>query len=106
MWPAPMVQHILRGVYKERKRRSPEIFAVEPQEGTEGEIPNDEEDEEEAEEDAEQGISDEQKQMVHRLHVNLGHLPLDRMKIMLKAANAKEEVMVYVRDKYTPARYV
>ena len=112
VWPAPMVQHILRGVHKERRRRNPEIFAVEPQEGTEVEIPKDEEDEEEAEEDAgqeeghnrvreEQGISDEQKQMVHRLHVNLGHLPLDRMKIMLKAANAKEEVMVYVRDKYS-----
>ena len=105
VWPAPMVQHILRGVYKEGRRRHPETFAVNP-EDVEEEIPN-EEDEEEAEEDAgnrvreEQGISDEQKQMVHRLHVNLGHLPLDRMKMMLKAANAKEEVMVYVRDKYS-----
>lgn len=41
----------------------------------------------------EQGIPEELKQMVHRLHVNLGHLPLDRMKMMLKAANAKDEVL-------------
>jgi len=46
----------------------------------------------------ERPLSKDEKEMVMRLHVNLDHLPTDRMLMMLKAANAKPKVMQYVRD--------
>ena len=46
----------------------------------------------------ERPLSKDEKEMVMRLHVNLGHLPTDRMLMMLKAANAKPKVMQHVRD--------
>eukprot|EP00434_Breviolum_minutum_P029882 symbB.v1.2.026423.t1/scaffold2638.1/size74318/2 len=121
VWPPAMVQHILRGVRKEWLRCHPEeedaeeMYTEERRSEEdvymEGSRPLEEEEEDEERDEAEdedrhnrvkreQGISEELKQMVHRLHVNLGHLPLDRMKMMLKAANAKDEVLSYVRDKY------
>ena len=121
VWPPAMVQHILRGVRKEwlrchpeeedaeemyaEVRRSEEDVYMEENQPLEEEEEDEERDEAEDEDKhnrvkKEQGISEELKQMVHRLHVNLGHLPLDRMKMMLKAANAKDEVLSYVRDKY------
>ena len=32
--------------------------------------------------------------------VNMGHLPMDRMVVMLKAANAKESVLRYVKEEF------
>ena len=104
---------ILRGVRRENQRRG--RFSALGELDQEGEeAADDAEEEEEGEEEeadekeeeagnrvrAAQGITEEQKMMVHRLHVNLGHLPLDRMKVMLKAANAKDEVLEFVRDHY------
>ena len=45
-----------------------------------------------------QPLSREQKEMVKRLHVNMGHLPVDRLLVMLKAANAQQKVLRYVRE--------
>lgn len=50
--------------------------------------------------EAEKEITAQQKEMIRRLRHNMGHLPTDRMVIMLKAAKAQPQVIRYVRDKF------
>jgi hypothetical protein len=38
--------------------------------------------------------------MVAKLHVNMGHLPVDQMLTMLRAAGAKEEIREYVKNEF------
>ena len=45
-------------------------------------------------------ITKRQKEMVAKLHVNLGHLPIEQMLSMLKAAGAKDEVREYVKSSF------
>ena len=55
----------------------------------------------EAESREDQPLSQEQKEMVKRLHVNLGHLPVERMITMLKAAKAQPRVLKFVKEKFS-----
>eukprot|EP00435_Cladocopium_sp_Y103_P074255 s37_g47.t1 len=45
-------------------------------------------------------ISSRQKEMIFKLHANTGHLPVNQMLAMLKAAGARDEVMKYVKDEF------
>ena len=91
-WPVVLVNKILEGIVDMQVWMG---VAEEPLE---------EEEEEEAEEreknpqEEEKPLSTEQKEMVKRIHVNMGHLPTDRMLVMLKAAKAQDKVIRYVRD--------
>ena len=113
IWPENLVRGILEGVHRENRRRSRFncLGEAEIPEEEDAEAGNEEEDDEDDEEEEkepgqestnrvrqEQGVTEEQKSMLHRLHVNLGHLPIDRMRMMLKAAKAKDEVLEYVKD--------
>lgn len=46
-------------------------------------------------------VSEKQKRLVRRVHVNTGHPSRDQFLRMLKAAGAREEVLKYVRDQFT-----
>ena len=129
IWPPPLVEAVVRGIRKEERflRRQGElggliveedsddeeeddrVFAMEGEEsGEEGEEEEEEEDpetmedaERKKEDQAMEGrLSQEQKAMINRLHHNMGHLPVDRMIVMLKAARAKESVLKYVKEEY------
>ena len=45
-------------------------------------------------------ISQHQKELLHRLHANLGHLPRPQLLMTLKAAGAKESILQYVQDQF------
>ena len=45
-------------------------------------------------------LSADQQKKVMNMHINLGHLPVDRMLTMLKAAKAKEAVLKYVQEEF------
>ena len=111
IWPKDLVDAIVRGIQRERRYLGNNQWVLL------GEADAEEEEEGEEEEDEEQeehrgpttvrgevekacGLTTEQKEMVRRLHHNMGHLPLDRMIVMLKAAKAKENVLKYVRDEF------
>ncbi len=46
-------------------------------------------------------VSEKQKRLVRRVHVNTGHPNREQFLRMLKAAGTKEEVLKYVRDQFT-----
>ena len=111
VWPKDLVDAIVRGIQKERRylRNNQWILLGEadPEEEEGGEEEDDDEQEEHrgptvarGEVEKACGLTAEQKEMVRRLHHNMGHLPLDRMIVMLKAARAKEDVLRYVRDEF------
>jgi excinuclease UvrABC ATPase subunit len=55
----------------------------------------------EEEEKTETPLSQEQREMVKRLHVNLGHLPVvERMITMLKVAKSQTRVTKFVKEKF------
>lgn len=45
-------------------------------------------------------LSSDDRERVRRVHVNMGHLPKDKMLALLKAAGARPEVMRYVKDTF------
>ena len=45
-------------------------------------------------------ITEAQKRLVHKVHVNTGHPPQDQFLRMLKAAGTHEHVLKYVREEY------
>ena len=111
IWPDELVAAIVRGIQKERRylQRNQWVLLGEADPEAEEEEDADEEEEEEeprgatsvrGETEKACGLPTEQKEMVRRLHVNMGHLPLDRMIVMLKAARAKESVLQYVKDEF------
>lgn len=91
-----------------QEEEAEEIYAAEDAESEDPQEEDEEEDEETMEdaqrrkEDQARGdrLSHEQKALVNRLHLNMGHLPMDRMVVMLKAANAKESVLRYVKEEF------
>ena len=94
-WPAALIDKVIRGVSRQMVWSG--VATADPEYM---EDPGEEE-EEEAEHSRvqeEATLSQEQKDMVKRLHVNMGHLPIDRMMVMLKAAKAQDKVIRYVRD--------
>ena len=46
-------------------------------------------------------VSEKQKRLVRRVHVNTGHPSRDQFLRMLKAAGTRKEVLKYVRDQFT-----
>ena len=50
--------------------------------------------------DSSESLTVEQKKKIELLHCNMGHLSRDQMLLMLRAANAKEGVLKYVRDRF------
>ena len=56
--------------------------------------------EQQVEPQAPQELSSEDRERVRRVHVNMGHLPKDKMLALLKAAGARPEVMRYVKDTF------
>ena len=48
----------------------------------------------------EKKITEEQKALVKKVHVNTGHPPRDRMLRTFRAAGAKAEVLKYIRDEF------
>ena len=46
-------------------------------------------------------LSEEQKKKVMLMHLNMGHLPRDKMLTMLKAAGAREGVLCYVKNTFS-----
>lgn len=47
-----------------------------------------------------EGISRQQREILHRLHANTGHLPRQQMLMMLKAAGAKDAVLKYAQEQF------
>lgn len=45
-------------------------------------------------------ITDKQKNLIHKLHVNTGHLPVPQMLAMLKAAGARDEIREFVKNEF------
>ena len=45
-------------------------------------------------------ITEAQKRLVHKVHVNTGHPPMDQFLRMLKAAGTHEHVLKFVREEY------
>ena len=45
-------------------------------------------------------VSEKQKDLVYKLHVNLGHLPVNQMLSMLKAAGAQDSVRRFVKEEF------
>ena len=65
-------------------------------------INEDEHDEEGVTADSRQeSLSESQKSLVKKIHVNTGHPPRDRLLRTLKAAGAKPSVLKYVRDEFS-----
>ena len=96
-WPAGLVDKVIKGISRQMvwsgvATADPDFMEDPVEEDAEEEEANHSKVREEAE------LSQEQKDMVKRLHVNMGHLPVDRMLVMLKAAKAQEKVIRYVRD--------
>ena len=50
--------------------------------------------------DSSESLTVEQKKKIELLHCNMGHLSRDQMLLTLRAANAKEGVLKYVRDRF------
>eukprot|EP00435_Cladocopium_sp_Y103_P038659 s4112_g10.t1 len=107
VWPARLVQAVLEGIQRQLEWEGAQWEESEEEE----EDPEDEDPEDEGalQEDrpelatrveSEQELSVAQRDMVKRLHHNMGHLPTERMIVMLKAAKAQEKVLKYVRDKF------
>ena len=105
IWPEELIQSVVKGILGEVRYR--QSFFDEDT----GEARAEDLDAEETRVDAEvevpeepsasiQELSSQQKEMIHRLHVNLGHLPLDRFIPMLKAAKARPEVLDYVHKQF------
>eukprot|EP00435_Cladocopium_sp_Y103_P035246 s245_g9.t1 len=100
IWPDGLVRAVLDGILEqllwsgvaERPAQEGEDEAAEEEEAMEDEpeLP--------ARAEQEQPLSQAQKDMIRRLHINMGHLPKDRMLVMLKAAKAQNKVIRYVRD--------
>ena len=101
VWPSGLIQAVLRGIQRQVEWSGAEIEDSEAEDVVEQE---DELDEDKPEpstiQDKEKEISQAQKDLVKRMHHNMGHLPIDRMLIMLKAAKAQEKVLKYVRDQF------
>lgn len=104
VWPKGLVKKVIEGMLTHLKWSG--IYMAEEEEDEEAEE-DDMHAEDELDHDQsipggrnedERPLSREEKEMVKRLHVNLGHLPTDRMLMMLKAANAKPKVLQFVRD--------
>lgn len=45
-------------------------------------------------------VTNNQKDLVYKLHVNTGHLPVPQMLAMLKAAGARDEIREYVKNEF------
>ena len=45
-------------------------------------------------------LTKEQKDKIFKVHVNQGHLPKHQLLLLFKAANAKPEVLQYIKDKF------
>ena len=46
------------------------------------------------------GVTNKQKDLLYKLHVNTGHLPVPQMLAMLKAAGARDEIREYVKNEF------
>ena len=100
VWPLGLILSIVHGIQNQ-------MVWCGVAEGPAGEEEIEDEEDEVAEENPEaesredQPLSQEQKEMVKRLHVNLGHLPVERMITMLKAAKAQPRVLKFVKEKFS-----
>jgi len=45
-------------------------------------------------------VTQKQKELIHKLHANLGHLPVDQMLTLLKAAGALDSVRKFVKEEF------
>lgn len=101
VWPQRLIRTILAGILRQL-----EWSGVEVEESESEESPEHEEqlDDDQPNQDStvvrEQELSQAQKDLVKRLHHNMGHLPVERMVTMLKAAKAQPKVLKFVRDKF------
>ena len=100
VWPSGLIHAILRGVQRQLEWSGAELDS-DSEDSPENED-NLEEDQptEESTVSKEQELSQTQKDLVRRLHHNMGHLPVERMVAMLKAAKAQPKIIKYVRDKF------
>ena len=103
VWPRGLVKKVIEGMLKHLKWSGIYMAEDEDEEAEEDDVHAEDEldyDQSmpEGRNEEERPLSREEKEMVKRLHVNLGHLPTDRMLMMLKAANAKPKVLQFVRD--------
>eukprot|EP00435_Cladocopium_sp_Y103_P027150 s2554_g6.t1 len=101
VWPEGLVKSVIEGLTQQMlwtgvaMKINPEEDEI--AEEMEGELPDEAQDPASRVDDA-RPLSRDQRDMVKRLHINMGHLPKDRMLVMLKAAKAQPKVIRYVRD--------
>ena len=98
-WPRGLVESIIYGLTEQM------LWSYVAEQPVEDEAEDEAEGELQEERNAEGGrvaeetpMTHEQKEMVKRIHVNMGHLPVDRMLVMMKAAKAQPKVLRYIRD--------
>jgi len=113
-YPPELVSALLRGIDGDVNFKSTNLMAEDF--GNEGDPPEGDEEEEGRDPDASgvpapqtprpvvrrasPPLSPQQKEMLHRLHCNMGHAPRAQLLMMLKAAGAKDSVLKHVQEEF------
>jgi len=100
VWPGGLIQAILRGIQRQLEWSGAELDSDSEDSPENEDGLGEEQALPESAVEREQELFQAQRDLVRRLHHNMGHLPVERMVAMLKAAKAQPKVLKYVRDKF------